>query len=316
MSTIAELLQAGQPDLELAAVTPRVLLAPRSTTAPLTTLEDATSGGLDAALIGSASKFVTVGNYEKKAGVKLSNKPTLNKIMSAGYGTQTRNIFSESGKGITYTPQETNMVNLQNAWGFTPDAVSATSTHGGITIGIPELPARLQWRTVLIFADSNPATGNPIYLYWIANQAEVGDRQDINAVDSDVFTYGVGLDFMTDPAVGLPVIFGICGQGWVDLNANNKTGLVGLRGATVTLGTQSSGTFTLTWHGNTTATIAYNATAAAVKTALVALDDGYGSADWTVTGSTGGPYTITTPTSGQVTGSGASLGTPGTFVIS
>jgi hypothetical protein len=84
---------------------------------------------------------------------------------------------------------------------------------------------------------------------------------------------------------------------------------------TATLGTQSSGTFTLTWGGNTTTAIAYNATAATVKSALVALDDGYTSADWTVSGSAGGPYTITPPHASAVSGSGASLGTPGTFVI-
>lgn len=226
MSTIAQLLQAGQPDLELAAVTPRVLLAPRTTSAPLLTIEDVSLGGLDATKVGyGTSPFVTVGNYEKKAGVKLSNKPTLNKIMSAGYGTATRNMFSESGKGITYVPQETNFVNLQNAWGFTPDALSAPSAKGGITIAIPELPARLQWRCVLIAADTNPNTGKPIYLYWIANLAEVADRQDINAIDSDVFTTGVTLDFKTDPAVSVPVIFGICGDGFVDLNDTANTGL-------------------------------------------------------------------------------------------
>lgn len=84
---------------------------------------------------------------------------------------------------------------------------------------------------------------------------------------------------------------------------------------TVTLGTQSSGSFTLTFEGNTTATIAYNATAANVKSALVALDDGYTSSDWTVAGSAGGPYTVTTPNGRPVTGSGSSLGTPGTFEI-
>lgn len=82
----------------------------------------------------------------------------------------------------------------------------------------------------------------------------------------------------------------------------------------VTLGSQASGTFTLTFRGRTTATIAYNAAASAVKSALVALDDGFEAADWTVTGSAGGPYTVTTP-GGALTGSGASLATPGTFEI-
>ena len=83
----------------------------------------------------------------------------------------------------------------------------------------------------------------------------------------------------------------------------------------VTLGTQSSGTFTLTAKGNTTSGIAYGATSANVKSALVALDDGYTTADWTVAGSAGGPFTITPPPGVVVTGDGTSLGTPGNFVI-
>lgn len=234
MSTIAELLQNGQPDLELAACTPRVLLAPLYGTAPLLSIEDLTNGGIDAAKVGAGSPFITVGNYEKKAGAKLSNKPTINKIMSAGAGSPTRNLASESGKSITYTPQEVNLLNLQNAWGFTPDKVSAPSVKGGITIGIPSLPARMLWRVVLIAGDVAPS-GKPVYLYWIANRAEAGDRQDINAVDSNVYEHGVTLDFQDDPAVEDQVIFGICGDGWVDLNANNNTGLYpAITGITVT----------------------------------------------------------------------------------
>ena len=63
----------------------------------------------------------------------------------------------------------------------------------------------------------------------------------------------------------------------------------------------------------TTGTIAHNASAATVKTALVALDDGYSASDWTVTGSAGGPYTVTTP-GGALTGSSTGL-TEGTFAI-
>lgn len=113
---------------------------------------------------------------------------------------------------------------------------------------------------------------------------------------------------------------------WADLTVHHTTDAsndifevvsdAGTTQWTATLGTQSSGTFTLTWNGNTTTALAYNATSATVKSALVALDDGYTSADWTVSGSAGGPYTITPPVAGSaVSGSGASLGTPGTFVI-
>jgi hypothetical protein len=61
--------------------------------------------------------------------------------------------------------------------------------------------------------------------------------------------------------------------------------------ATVT-GGPTGGTFTLTWSGQTTAPIAYNATAAAVEAALEALSN-LSPADVTVTGANGGPFTVT-----------------------
>jgi hypothetical protein len=62
---------------------------------------------------------------------------------------------------------------------------------------------------------------------------------------------------------------------------------------TVTIsGAPSGGTFTLTYAGQTTSAIAYNATAAAVEDALEALSN-IEPGDVAVTGSAGGPYTVT-----------------------
>ena len=65
---------------------------------------------------------------------------------------------------------------------------------------------------------------------------------------------------------------------------------------TITItGTPTGGTFTLTFQGETTAAIAYNATAAAVKTALVAASSDLTADDVTVTGGPGPgtPYVVT-----------------------
>lgn len=95
---------------------------------------------------------------------------------------------------------------------------------------------------------------------------------------------------------------------------------------TVSLGTPSAGTFTLTvtdiFTGAvfTTATIAFNAAAAAVKTALTAAGSFLQQDDLTVTGSAGGPYTITfvgryaSINVPAITGDGSGL-TGGTFSI-
>ena len=103
-------------------------------------------------------------------------------------------------------------------------------------------------------------------------------------------------------AILIEVTFGwILGdkQGFVKYaNTGVKTYTVGTNGAT-------GGTFTLTLDGKTTAAIAEDATAATVKAAVVLLDDGYTTANVTVTGSAGGDWTVTVP--GLLSGSGTSL---------
>lgn len=86
---------------------------------------------------------------------------------------------------------------------------------------------------------------------------------------------------------------------------------------TVTLGSPSAGTFTLTYNGQTTAGIAFNATGATVQTAFQLLSTV--STNATVTGSAGGPYTVIFSgpllnDGNLLTGSGTGL-TGGTFSV-
>lgn len=75
----------------------------------------------------------------------------------------------------------------------------------------------------------------------------------------------------------------------------------GNRVQVVTLtGTPTAGTFTLSFNGNTTAGIAYNAAAATVQTAVRTL--GGAASGATVAGSAGGPYTITLGVAGAAAG--------------
>ena len=87
---------------------------------------------------------------------------------------------------------------------------------------------------------------------------------------------------------------------------------------TVALGSPSAGDFTLTYKGQTTATIAFDAAASAVQSALALLST-IPSGDVAVTGSAGGPYSVIFSGSlaqdtTAMTGSGAGL-TGGTFAI-
>ena len=87
---------------------------------------------------------------------------------------------------------------------------------------------------------------------------------------------------------------------------------------TVTLtGGPTAGDYTLVHNGNETGVIAQNATAAAMKTAFVALDDGHDAADWDVTGAASGPYTVRMPAGTLEPGeNNLSGGTDPTVVVS
>lgn len=87
-----------------------------------------------------------------------------------------------------------------------------------------------------------------------------------------------------------------CTFGWVlgDKQGFVKFSNVGTTTYTVDLGGASAGNFKLTLNNKQTASIAYNVSAANLKTALVNLDDGITADDVTVTGSAG-TYTVTVP---------------------
>jgi Phage capsid family len=94
----------------------------------------------------------------------------------------------------------------------------------------------------------------------------------------------------------------------------NRLGLFTMPASwTITLGSPSAGTWTATFAGQTTSALDKAITAANLKVALAALSDAWAAGDWVVSGSSGGPYTITSP-GGTLTGSGAGL-TGGTFSV-
>jgi hypothetical protein len=101
----------------------------------------------------------------------------------------------------------------------------------------------------------------------------------------------------TEKFMGFPVratVLGVTGHNLMEFFGDHL-GVQGNEVQTVTItGTPTGGTFTLTYAGQTTAAIAYNAAAAAVKAALVALSN-IGSADVAVTGGPGPgtPWVVT-----------------------
>lgn len=123
-------------------------------------------------------------------------------------------------------------------------------------------------------SDENPDAKSGIHLTgtdsgWpVASSAEPGRNKD-----------GTGTDT-------LPKVSAI-----TDGVVSDEVGTNEVQTVTVT-GSPTGGTFTLTWSGQTTSAIDYNASSATVKAALEALSN-IGQGDVKVTGSAGGPFTVT-----------------------
>lgn len=128
---------------------------------------------------------------------------------------------------------------------------------------------------------------------WLASLVGVQDTNTIT-LDLTKFTSGTHYVPSANPALqGRSVM-----KSGIPLGKVTATGLyapyAGPTNETQTVtvtGSPTGGTFTLTFSGQTTAAIAYNATAATVQSALEALSN-IAPGDVTVTGAAGGPYTV------------------------
>lgn len=147
---------------------------------------------------------------------------------------------------------------------------------------------------------------------WFINRANSSFSSHVDLVPNASVKFmveadAVGMSSLTDMRAGTTKFLRVEALG--DLIDNNQL---------VSLGSPSAGNFTLTYKGQTTGNIAYNAASSAVQTAVQALST-VGSGNALVTGSAGGPYTITmagtlASDTTAFTGNGAGL-TGGTFLI-
>lgn len=125
--------------------------------------------------------------------------------------------------------------------------------------------------------------------YGFADQISV--RMSTEATLTDANNQPVSLFQTNQVAILIEVTFG-----WVlgSYDGFVKYSNVGSTSYALGVGSATGGAFTLKVNGKVTGSIAYNATAATIKTAIVAVDDGIAAADVTVTGSAT-PFAVTVP---------------------
>lgn len=140
----------------------------------------------------------------------------------------------------------------------------------------------------------------------------VGPLREVAVID--VLSHGTVLEFGPSDGTHVPgVDYGVAATNYYsDPNGFITSNQVSNTTQKVTIsGGPTGGTFTITYSGQTTSAIPYNASAATVQAALQALSN-IGSGNVTVTGNAGGPYTIVFGPSfngvvAALTASGASL---------
>ncbi len=201
-------------------------------------------------------------------------------ISELGYKGDRKAGFTVSGKVLAQALQRAITMTA------TPTAVALQPSAGKhFNLYLDSTSAGLGTTQLLKVLNVDFAFGNLYGMFFPMNRANLGFASHVDldptcAMKLLMEADAVGMTPLSYLQAGTTMFLRVAGQGLVI--DNNQT---------VTLGTQSSGTFTLTYKGQTTAGIAFNATATTVQTALTGLST-IGAGNATVAGSAGGPYVV------------------------
>ena len=156
-------------------------------------------------------------------------------------------------------------------------AQTYTLTLGGSTVGsiAANITAAAMKTAILAMSDVESCAVTLSGTVYTIEFTDIDGSANQTTLTAGTFSAAYASVFRRDVTVSLP------GE-----TAVNEVQVITLNGS------PTGGTFTLTYSGQTTGTIAYNASAATVDTALEALSN-IGVGDVAVTGSAGGPYTVT-----------------------
>lgn len=215
------------------------------------------------------SGYVPVG-YTTTDGVTFSGDLSNSDVESGQSASPTRSDVENDTQTAAWVPQETNAAavalyeNLPlSGVGALPDLGTATWTWSR-----PKTPPTLYRRLLFIAEDLNKATGQPLYIVKHFPSALRSGREDEQWTRTSEISRGVTYQAYIDDVLGTDSVTWIDGPGWRDLAPlADEVQQVAITGG------PTGGTFTLTFSGQTTSGIVYNATASAVQSELEALSN-------------------------------------------
>lgn len=237
---------------------------------------------VDGVLQALPTGYVPVG-FTTTDGVTFSGDLSNSDVESGQSSSPTRSDVETDTQTAQWVPQETNAAavalyeNLPlSGAGSLPEIGSAAWTWSR-----PKTPPTLYRRLLFIAEDLNKATGQPLYIVRHMPSALRTGREDEQWTRTSEISRGVTYQAYVDDVLGTDMKAWIDGPGWRDLAPlSNEVQSVAITGG------PTGGTYTLSYSGQTTGAIVYNATATQVRTALAALSN-IGTGNVTCTG---GPH--------------------------
>lgn len=256
------------------------------------------------------SGYVPVG-FTTTDGITFSGDLSTSDVESGQSASPTRSDVETDTQTAQWVPQETNAaaVALYENLPLAGSGSLPTIGTAAWTWSRPKTPPTRYRRLLFIAEDLNKASGEAIYIVRHFPSSLRSGREDEQWQRTAEISRGVTYQAYVDDLLGTDSLTWIDGPGWRDLAPlSNEVQSVAITGG------PTGGTYTLSYSGQTTGPIVYNATAAQVRTALAALSN-VGNGNVTCTG---GPHpgtpvavTFTGALAGadvaQMTASGAGL---------
>lgn len=250
---------------------------------------EAITNGAAGDLVSLPPAWRSLGHHTESDGINWTRDVNSDDVRSHGSSEPTRRDISSDVTGLVVLAQETKMLSLEMFHNVDLSGVTPDATTNEIAFNRSRTPSTRYWRLLAVASDGQGA--DTIYFARFCPRASITDYAEQPWTKGDELRYPLTFTAYVDDDLGYAMREMWGGPGIADLLTD-----MGFSGAakTVTVtGAPTGGTFTLTYNGQTTAGIAYNATAAAVQSALEALSN-VNPGDVTVTGNAGGPWTIAT----------------------
>lgn len=276
-----------------------IFAADESATA-LTAITNGSSGDL----ITLPAAWRSLGHHTESDGINWTRDVNSDDVRSHGSSEPTRRDISSDVTGLVVLAQETKMLSLEMFHNVDLSGVTPDPTTKEIAFNRSRTPSTRYWRLLAVASDGQGA--DTIYFARFCPRASITDYAEQPWTKGDELRYPLTFTAYVDDDLGFSMREMWGGPGIAPLLED--MGFGGTSQTVTVTGAPTGGTFTLTYNGQTTAGIAYNATAAAVQSALEALSN-VDPGDVTVSGSNGGPWTIASAgaSAPTVTASGSGL---------